>query len=341
MSLMKIHRFHVSTRHLLSSLIALTVLSGGLLAGPVTEHGRLHVQGRRIIGTDAQPVSLAGVSFGWSQWESAPFYNAAVVNWLCKDWNAGIVRAALGIDPAGYLGHPEVEKARVGAVIDAAIAADIYVIIDWHDYNANEHTDLAVAFFKEMAGKYGNRPNIIYEIFNEPIKGLTWKGDVKPYADKVIAAIRSVDTQNLIVVGTPTWSQDVDVAAEDRIKGENIAYTLHFYAGTHKQWLREKAVKAMNQGLPLFVTEWGSVNSDGNGAVDAVSTNEWMLFMREWQLSNCVFGISDKNEATSIVLPGASKSGGWDEKNLTASGRLARDWVRTGEPKFPTYAVEN
>ncbi len=317
----------------LFTLLALTACSSPpshppATDGPVSAHGQLRVQGNKIVGTNGQPVCLAGVSYGWSQWEARRFYNAEVVDWLKQDWKCNIIRAALGIRPEGYLGHPAADKARVCKVIDAAIAADLYVIIDWHDHFANEHTDLAVAFFQEMARKYGNDPHVMYEIFNEPSKGLNWAGDVKPYAEKVIAAIRAIDPDNLIIVGTANWSQDVDIAAADPIKADNIAYTLHFYAGTHKQYLRDKAVVAMNQGLALFVTEWGTCNADGAGAVDVESTREWMTFMRKWDLSHCNWGIYDKAETAPILLPRASSHGGWTEKDLTPSGRLAREWIR-------------
>jgi endoglucanase len=310
------------------TLLALTSGLAAASPGIVSQHGRLHVAGNKLVGADGQPVSLAGVSFGWSQWEARPYYNAGVVNWLKEDWHASIVRAALGLDPTGYLGHPEAEKARVCAVVDAAIAADIYVLIDWHDHHANQHTGLAVAFFQEMARKYGKDPHVMYEIFNEPYKGLTWAADVKPYAEKVIAAIRAIDPANLIIVGTPNWSQDVDIAAADPIKADNIAYTLHFYAGTHKQELRDKAVVAMNKGLPLFVTEWGTCDASGAGPVDVASTKTWMEFMRHWQLSHCNWAIYDKRETAAIIVPGAPVQGGWTANDLTESGRLARDWVR-------------
>ena len=321
-------------RHALVTLAAifLLALATGHGADPtggiVSRHGRLRVDGNRIVGADGQPVSLAGVSFGWSQWEAAPYYNAKVVNWLKQDWHCTIVRAALGLDPTGYLSHPEENKRRVCAVVDAAIAADLYVIIDWHDHHANEHTDLAVAFFQEMARKYGRHPNILYEIFNEPIKGLTWAADVKPYAEKVVGAIRAIDPDNLIVVGTPNWSQDVEIAAADPVKAANIAYTLHFYAGTHKEGLRAKAVTALNQGAALFVTEWGTCDASGAGGVDVESTKAWMEFMRHWQLSHCNWGIYDKAETAAIIVPGASHKGGWSATDLTESGRFARDWVR-------------
>ena len=324
---MKFHPFLL--RAALASLTAGSIASAQPVPGrgPVSRHGLLHVAGHRIVGADSQPASFAGNSFFWSQWQSQ-FYNAGTVNWLVKDWRSGIVRAALGISPDGYLGHPEAETARIRAVVDAAIAAGIYVIIDWHDHHAEQHTDLAVAFFKEMARRYGHQPNVMYEIFNEPIKGLTWSRDVKPYAGKVIAAIRAIDPDNLIIVGTPNWAQDVDIAAADPIKDTNVAYSLHFYAGTHKQSLRAKAVKAMELGAALFVTEWGTCSSNGNGKVDVQSTGEWMAFMREWQLSHCNWAVSDKRESASIVIPGASPTGGWTDADLTPSGRHVRELIR-------------
>jgi endoglucanase len=315
---------------ILSSLSACAQVYGeaAVTKGPVSEHGALRVDGRKIVGADGQPVSLAGNSFFWSQWQGQ-LYNARVVEWLKKDWKSSIVRAALGIHADGYLGHPEAEKAKVCAVVDAAIAADLYVIIDWHDHHANEHTDLAVAFFQEMARKYGRDPHVIYEIFNEPTTGLTWDREVKPYAEKLVAAIRAIDPVNLIIIGTPNWSQDVDIAAAHPVAGANLAYTLHFYAATHKQKLRDKALVALQKGLPLFVTEWGTCKADGNGSVDVESTTAWMAFMREWQLSHCNWAISDKKEAASILIPGAAPEGHWRDQQLTESGRVAREWIRS------------
>jgi endoglucanase len=297
--------------------------------GAVSVHGRLHTAGNRIVGEDGKPVSLAGVSYGWSQWEAARFYNAGTVNWLKQDWRAQIIRAPLGVhEEDGYLQHPAQNKARVVAVIDAAIAADLYVIIDWHDHHAHQHTDQAVAFFQEMARRYGDRPNIIYEIYNEPLANAGWARDVKPYAEKVIAAIRAIDPDNLIVVGTPNFSQNVDVAAADPVKDANVAYALHFYAATHKQSLRARAVKALGLGVALFVTEWGTCRADGAGAIDQASVREWMAFIREHQLSHCNWAIYDKAETAAILQRSASAQGHWRDDDLSASGKFVRELLR-------------
>jgi endoglucanase len=298
--------------------------------GIVTEHGRLQVAGNRLVGAHGRPVSLAGVSFGWSQWEAARFYNAGTVNWLKQDWHAQIIRAPLGIhaEPGDYLKDPAPNLARVTRVVDAAIAADLYIIIDWHDHHAEQHLDRAVAFFSDMARRYGKYPHVIYEIYNEPLAKASWAKDVKPYAEQVIAAIRAVDPDNLIVVGTPNFSQHVDVAAADPILDPNVAYVLHFYAGTHRQGLRAKALKALGLGAPLFVTEWGTCDASGAGPVDEASTREWLAFMREHQLSHCNWAVYDKAETAAIVRRSARSRGGWKESDLSPSGKFARDLVR-------------
>jgi endoglucanase len=179
-----------------------------------------------------------------------------------------------------------------------------------------------------MARRYGHLPNVIYELYNEPLGNASWPKVVKPYAETVIAAIRAVDPDNLIVVGTPNYSQHVDDAAADPIKDPNVAYTLHFYAGTHKAALRARAEKALGLGAALFVTEWGTCDASGNKGFDEASTREWMAFLRQHQLSHCNWAVYDKAETAAIVRPGASARGNWKDSDLTPSGQLARDLVR-------------
>src|SRR5688500_10168546 len=240
----------------------------------------LSVSGNQI-RAGGQPASFAGNSLFWSNtgWGGERYYNADVVRWLKSDWKSTLVRAAMGVeDSGGYLQDRNGNLARVRAVVDAAIANDLYVIIDWHSHHAESYRNDAIAFFQEMARTYGTRNHVIYEIYNEPLQ-ISWSGTIKPYAQAVINAIRAIDPDNLIVVGTPSWSQDVDVAAADRVSGSNIAYTLHFYAGTHGQYLRDKAQTALNRGAALFVTEWGSVSANGDCAVATGDTNIWMSFI--------------------------------------------------------------
>lgn len=303
-------------------------------ATPVSTHGALKVAGNRIVDQAGKPVALAGVSFFWSNtnWGQEKFYNADAVRTFATDWNVSLVRAAMGVDARGGFLTDADNQGRAETIVDAAIANGIYVIVDWHSHHAEKTPDAAVAFFTALAKKYGDTPNIIYEIYNEPLADITWRDGVKPYAETVVSAIRAVDPDNLIIVGTPTWSQDVDAAALDPISAANITYALHFYAGTHKDSLRTKAQAALDHGLSIFVSEWGAVNADGRGAVAYAETEKWQSFMRVNCLSQVNWAVSDKAEGASLFVAGASPTGPWRDSDLTASGKLVHDLLTQSTP---------
>ncbi|BBM02626.1 carbohydrate-binding protein [Microbulbifer sp. GL-2] len=298
----------------------------------------LSVNGNQVL-IGGKTGSLAGNSYFWSNnnWGGEKYYNGNTVSWLKSDWNSTLVRAAMGVeDDGGYFEDSAGNEAKVRTIVDSAIANDMYVIIDWHSHYAHTHDwNQAIQFFKRMASDYGHTNNVIYEIYNEP-KQVSWSHDIKPYAESIIGAIRSIDPDNLIIVGTPTWSQDVDQASYDPIQGyANIAYTLHFYAGTHGQYLRDKAQTALNNGIALFATEWGTVNADGDGGVNYGETDRWMSFLKTNNISHANWSINDKVEGASALVPGASANGGWPISNLTESGNKVRDIIRSWEGNTP------
>ena len=196
-----------------------------IYAGQVSKHGQLKVQGIYLLDKNNQPVVLRGVSFGWSNWYGK-FYNEPAVDLLASDWKCTVLRASIGIEPNGaYLSNPQLHTDLATTVIDAAIKNDIYVIIDWHSHGIR--TQEAVEFFKKMATKYGKYPNIIYEIFNEPVNQ-SWE-EIKAYSEAFIRAIREIDKNNVILVGSPHWDQDIHIAADFPITGfSNLMYSLHF-----------------------------------------------------------------------------------------------------------------
>jgi len=294
---------------------------------PVERHGKLRVQGNKIVDQNGQPVQFGGMSFFWSQWQGQ-YWNAATVGFLADNWKCTLVRAAMGIESGGYLENPNGEKAKVMAVVDAAIAKGIYVIIDWHDHHAENHVQQAKTFFTEMAQRYGQYPNVIFETYNEPLQ-VDWSGVIKPYHDQLVPHIRSYAPDSIIVLGTKTWSQDVDEASYNPVQGTNLAYTLHFYAATHKGYLRDKAMVAMNAGLAIMVTEWGTCDASGDGNLDLPSSQEWINFMNQHHISHANWAVSDKVEAASALRPGASTSGGWSDGDLTASGNWIRNLLRS------------
>ena len=292
---------------------------------PVAKHGALKTSGSKILDEHNNEVQLFGMSLFWSQW-MGQYYTAETVSWLAKDWKCTIVRAAMGIEGGGYLQNPEREKQKIYTVVNAALENGLYVIIDWHDHKAEKHEKEAIEFFSEVSQKFGNHPNIIYEIYNEPLD-VSWKEVIKPYSERVIAAIRKHDPDNLIVCGSRRWSQRVDEAAADPIKGTNIAYSLHYYSSTHKQDLMDIAEKAINMGLPLFVTEFGVTEASGHGVIDPELAQRWWDFLDKHKLSWCNWSVADKKENSAALMPGTGTHN-WTKESLTRSGNMVRDEIR-------------
>ena len=308
-------------------------------AESVERNGRLQVSGNKILNEHNEEISLAGMSYFWS-WISDQyfegwgdkFYNKGTVNELVDDWNCDILRCAVAVeDENGYIAKPEETLDIVYKVVDRAIEKGIYVIVDFHTHEAEKHVGTAKEFFGIIADKYNDVDNIIYEIFNEPIDQ-SWD-EIKAYAEEVIPSIRKNDKENLVIVGTGYYSQNVHEIGDDTIQDDNVAYTLHFYAKTHLGYpgdggVRKNAEDALDKGnIALFVTEWGTVESTGQGDTDPDSTEAWMEFLAENKISHLNWSVCDKPEpeTASAFVEGASPEGDWDySKDLTESGILVK-----------------
>ena len=309
----------------LTGIILLMAAVVCVTAQPVTENGKLRVKGTQLVNEKGNAIVLRGMSFGWHNWWPR-FYNAGAVSWLKNDWGCSVVRAAMGVEPAGaYLNRPDWSKEKVKAVVDAAIKEDIYVIIDWHSHNIK--LEEAKKFFTEMATAYRDHPNVIYEIFNEPERQ-SWD-EVKAYSIEIIKTIRAIDPDNIILVGSPHWDQDVHVAADDPITGySNLMYTLHFYAATHKQSLRERGSYALGKGLPLFISESAGMEATGNGPLNMDEWNQWIDWAESNKISWITWSVSDKNETCSVLQTSAGDTGNWKESDLKESVKKARELIR-------------
>jgi endoglucanase len=297
--------------------------------GFVAEHGALKVQGNRIVDSHGQPVTLRGMALYWSQWKPA-FYNAACLKWLRDDWKCTVVRASMAVGNGGYLTNPAGEMDKVRAVVRAAIDLGIYVVVDFHETgNGNDHLAQSKAFFGALSKEFGSAPNLIYETWNEPLDSHAWATVIKPYHEAIIPVIRQNAPGNIILCGTRSWSQDVDEASRNPITlDNNLAYTLHFYAATHKASLRAKAQAALDNGLALMVTEGGLSEASGNGAIDTVEGRLWCDFLDRNGIAWMNWSVADLSESSAALHPGASGSGGWATSQLSASGNWCRDRLR-------------
>jgi endoglucanase len=319
----------------ITGVIVLLVMGLAVYAGPVSRHGHLKVAGTQLTDQTGRAVVLRGVSFGWSNWWPQ-YYNPDAVYTLSDDWQCTVVRAAMGVEPdSAYLSNPQPQIDLITTVVDAAIKNDIYVIIDWHSHGIR--TEEAVAFFQQMATQYGRYPNVIYEIFNEPVQ--TWE-EVKNYSETLVRAIRAIDQDNLILIGNPHWDQDVHLVADDPLVGfDNLMYTLHFYAATHKNWLMERGEYALRNNIPIFVSECAAMEASGDGALDMQSWNSWMQWMECHQISWVCWSASPKGETCSMMQWEADPRGPWKDNDLKEWGMITRNairkmnWPQNAKPK--------
>lgn len=296
---------------------------------PVEQHGALSVQGRYIVDSKGEKVQLRGVSFGWHNWWHR-FFNEAAVTKMAKEWKASVVRCSIGLDLDDncYDKNPELAYATVDSMVNAAVKNGIYIIVDFHSHKNN--LPLAKEFFGVVSKKYGNIPNIIYEIWNEPLE-VEW-AETKAYSEELIPVIRANAPDAIVIVPTPRWDQEVDKAADDPItKFGNLVYSLHHYSATHKEYLLDKVRYAVGKGLPLFISESGGMLHTGDGILDMDSWETWLDFARENSISWVAWSISDKKETCSMLVPGTPADGSqWTEECIKPWGVLVRHYLQTG-----------
>ena len=292
---------------------------------PVKKNGRLSVKGTRLVNSQGRAVVLKGVSTHGINW-FPQYVNKAAFKTLRDSWGVNCIRLAMYTEEYnGYCsgGNQAELRKLINNGVKYATELGMYVIIDWHilsDGNPVKNKKQAMSFFKYMAKKYKNQNNIFYEICNEPNGGTSWNR-IKSYASPVIKTIRKYDKKNIILVGTPTWSQDVDVAADSPIKGySNIMYTFHFYAATHGDSYRQKVQTAIQKGLPVFVSEFGISESSGNGRIDKNEANKWMQFLKKNKISYVCWSLCNKNESCSLLKSSCSRTGNFKKSDLSQAG---------------------
>lgn len=287
-------------------------------------NGSLKVTGNQLTTQNGTPIQLKGVSTHGINW-FPQYINQAYFSELKNNWKANVVRLAMYTSEYnGYCsgGNRSELKQLVKNGVNYASNAGLYVIVDWHilsDGNPNTYKNEAKEFFNEISSEFKNKNNVIYEICNEPNGGTTWN-DIKNYANEVIPVIRANDPDAIILVGTPTWSQEIDKVAASPLNFSNILYTFHFYAGTHKDELRNRFNSVVESGLPVFVSEFGITDASGNGALDTVSGNQWISTLNNHKTSYVIWNVSNKNESSSLISSSCSKTSGFTNSDLSEHG---------------------
>ena len=300
---------------------------------PVSQHGQLSVKNGQLVDKNGKGYQLRGMSTHGLTW-FPEFVNESAFKTLRDDWNTNVVRLAMYVDEWGngqcYMGNKSGSLELLEKGVDICIKLDMYVIIDWHVLNPGDpskYTNEAKSFFETVSKRYAKYPNVIYEICNEPNGGASWSGNIKPYAEKIIPVIRKNAPNSVIIVGTPTWSQEIDKPLSDPLSYKNVMYAFHFYAATHAG-LRSNVENCVAQGLPVFVSEFGTCDASGGGANDFNETQKWLSYLDKQGISYCNWSICNKDETCSVLRPGTSANGNWSESDLTENGKWMRNWLK-------------
>lgn len=288
--------------------------------------GKLKVNGAHLTDESGNIVQLKGISTHGIAW-FPDYINEKCFEELHNYFGINVIRLAMyTAEYNGYCtgGDKEYLKGLIDKGVKYAIENNMYVIIDWHilsDGNPNIYLDEAKKFFSEMSSKYSSIDNVIYEICNEPNGGTSWQ-EIKKYADEIIPIIREYDKDAVILVGTPNWSQDVDKVLADPLTGyENIMYTFHFYAATHKYDMRDKLQKALISELPIFISEFGICDASGTGNIDTDESSEWLKLLNVNKISYVIWNLSNKSETSSLIKSYCTKISGFNIDDLSECGR--------------------
>ena len=339
----------MTLRRIICAITAIVTLASCAQQGEAVP--ALRVNGTCLYQEGAsEPVVWRGLSFGWHNlWPR--FYNKKAVGTLSKEWDCPVFRAAIGADDlqelsplGGYISDPKNALKCLYEVIDGAIENNAYIIVDWHSHIL--HQAEAEDFFRTVASRYAGCPNVIYELFNEPVSqefedsrdyseptqeslDAHW-ARLKDYALKLIPIIEeSSACHPLILMGCPRWDQALDCVIRNPIEGyDNLMYTTHFYAATHGQWLRDRSDAAIAAGLPVFISECAACEASGDGRIDRQEWDRWNEWASERKISLLTWSISDKNETCSMFTPEASSEGPWEKDVIKEWGLISLEWLK-------------
>lgn len=314
--------------------------------GPVQNYGALGTSGSKIVSqSTGEQVMLRGMSLYWSDATGIQYYNDAVIKWAVDTLGIDVFRFAMGVqyyssdgsasdemdEDYSYMGNPSSLLGYVDNMVTAAVENDVYIIIDWHSHRAEYETDSATYFFSTVAQKYASIPNVIFEIYNEPVY-TSWS-TITTYAQTVLSAIRTYSS-NLALVGTPYWSQLTDYGGLESYN--NVGYVFHFYAASHSvSSYGSRVTGALDSGYPVFITEWGTTSADGSTTVSESATNEWISLMEQYSVSNCNWSLRNY---TSSVDDTTSLSAMFDgDEFLTTAEALANATYTTSGSIVKNY----
>ncbi|MBN1980016.1 MAG: glycoside hydrolase family 5 protein [Chitinivibrionales bacterium] len=308
---------------------------------PFQHCGRLKVVGLNLCSSNGYPIQLRGMSTHGLQW----FENCITdqsLDVLVNEWGADILRVSMYVHEDGYLTKPAYFRNLIDKIVDMTLQRGIYCLLDWHQLtpgDPNADIDSAKTFFQYMSSKHGSKGHVLYDICNEPNGSkVTWQV-ISNYANAIIPIIRKNDPQSVIIVGTPTWASRPDLVIGAKLNFDNLLYTMHFYAADHQQEYRDNMTKAIQGGIPVFVTEFGTQEASGDGGNDFTSSQAWMDLLAKHKISWTNWNYSDDKRSGAVWKLGTAKSGQWTDANLKEAGVWIKNHISNPADDFGPTAL--
>jgi endoglucanase len=309
---------------------------------PVAINGQLRVCGVNLCNQYNRPIQLRGMSTHGIQW-FANCYNNNSLNALANDWKADLFRISMYVQEQGYETNPTAFTNQVNNLVEMATARGMYALIDFHILTPGDpHYNLerAKTFFAAVSARHANKNNVIYEIANEP-NGVSWSS-IKSYAEQVIPVIRGNDPDGIVIVGTRGWSSlgvsegsNETEVINNPVNASNVMYAFHFYAASHQDNYRAAVSRAASR-IPLFVTEFGTVDYTGSGPFDQASSTTWLNLLDSLKISYANWTFSDHSESSAALQPGTCSGSNYTGTGvLKPSGQFIRSRIMTAD-NFPT-----
>lgn len=294
----------------------------------------LSVVGKDIIRWGA-PYRLRGVSLMSTIWEDG----VAMVNTLAADnLNVNCVRIPFHLNDGsgnGYLQATDKEAyylTKMKPTIDAVMAKGWHCIIDYHailNWDKESDLDNMLAFWTHIASKYANEPRVLFEMFNEPISPsgnpitlATWTA----YRDRmqtVVDCIRSVAPNNIIIIGSPSWSTRINFAPQALFVGTNLVYSYHLYPNQGVTGLAAFLASQIPSNLPVIMTEFGFSEVITDGVTNLSVNPNYPADVKAWFLAN-------PHVSWTAWSYGASPT---SLSLLAPSGATMKTWLNTMIPK--------
>ena len=297
--------------------------------------GQLGVNGMDLVNEEGEKVTVRGVSTHGLTWYP-DYINKDLFKQMSEEWGADFIRLPMYSEL--YLKDKKKNLKMLHKGIECAIENDMYVLVDWHilnDNNPMKNVEEAEIFFGQLSAQYGDDPHIIYEICNEPNGPTTWD-DIYEYANRIIPIIRRNSSKAVIIVGTPNYDQDLASPAAKRLDYENIMYSFHFYAASHYADMFKTLEQSREDKLPVFITECGITESDGNGHIDYENARKWFEYLHDNNISYVVWNLSNKNESSSFIKATSGETKHLSDDDLSDSGKWIRSLIQGENPAFIT-----